>query len=242
MLSYEIAVLRILLKKRSTVEVSSLVDGFPDNSEANVLEAISNLYSLGYIAVSDSLFPRSVSLNKSMRLEALRIVDPSRVNEEQSLRDCSGQEIVNPGTSESSIADNEKSNTPKLLVMTKAFALAFIVLGSTLVVGNTLFHYLPAGNNQNPADLSSYHQSIASMPSSYHQSIASMPSITPQKTALPSFVVATIILPTSGPFQDRVFMENGGIGNINHTFHSVIIDYGNEKTSGTSTLYMFLRI
>jgi hypothetical protein len=178
-----------------------------------------------------------------MRLEALRIVDPSRVNEEQSLRDCSGQEIVNPGTSESSIADNEKSNTPKLLVMTKAFALAFIVLGSTLVVGNTLFHYLPAGNNQNPADLSSYHQSIASMPS-----------ITPQKTALPSFVVATIILPTSGPFQDRVFMENGGpfqdrvfmenggIGNINHTFHSVIIDYGNEKTSGTSTLYMFLRI
>jgi len=231
MLSYEIAVLRILLKKRSAVEVSSLVDGFPDNSEANVLEAVSNLYSLGYITVSDSLFPRSVSLNKSMRLEALRIVDPSRVKEQQSLRDCSGQESVSPGTSEGSIADNEKAKTPKLLVVTKAFALAFIVLGSTLVAGNTLFHYLPAGNNQNPTDLSSYHQSTASMPS-----------VTPQKTGLPSFVVATIILPTSEPFQDRVFMGNGGIGNINHTFHSVIIDYGNEKTSGTSTLYMFLRI
>src|SRR5215831_1972217 len=99
MLSYEIAVLRILLKKRSSVEISSLVNGFPDNSEANVLDAISNLYSLGYIRASDSLFPRSVSLNKSMRLEALRIVYPSLVKEQQALRDYLGKEIVNPETS-----------------------------------------------------------------------------------------------------------------------------------------------
>jgi len=231
MLSYEIAVLRILLKKRSAVEISSLVNGFPDNSEANVLDAISNLYSLGYIRASDSLFPRSVSLNKSMRLEALRIVDPSLVKEQQALRDSLGKEIVNHETRDNSSVDNEKSKVPKQLVMTKAFALAFIVIGSTLVAGNTLFHYLPTANNQNPAGLSSYHQSTASM--SY---------TTPQKTALPPFVFATIILPTSGPLQDKVFVENGGTGNISDTFHRVIIDYGSEKTSGTSTLYMFLKI
>ena len=231
MLSYEIAVLRILLKKRSAVEVSSLVNGFPDNSEANVLDAISNLYSLGYIRTSDSLFPRSVSLNKSMRLEALRIVDPSLVKEQQSSRDYLGKDIVNPETSDNSNVDNEKSKSPKMLVMTKAFALAFIVIGSTLVAGNTLFHYLPTGNNQNPAGLSSYHQSTASV--SYTK---------PQKTALPSLVFTTIILPTSGPLQDKVFVENGGTGKISDTFHRVIIDYGSEKTAGTSTLYMFLKI
>ena len=231
MLSYEIAVLRILLKKRSAVEVSSLVDGFPDNSEANVLKAISNLHSLGYIGVSDSIFPRSISLNKSRRHEALRIVDPSLIKERYSSRDCLRKEIVNLETSSISNAYNEKSKTPKQLVITKAFALIFIVLGSLLVAGNTLFHYLPTGNNQNPAGLSSYHQSTASISTT-----------AAQKAALPSFVFATIILPADGPLQDRVFVENGGTGNISSTFHRVIIDYGSEKTSGTSTLYMFLKI
>lgn len=231
MLSYEIAVLRILLKKRSAVEVSSLVDGFPDNSEDNVLKAISNLHSLGYIGVSDSIFPRSISLNKSRRHEALRIVDPSLIKERFSSRDCLGKESVNPETSSISNAYNEKSKNTKQLFITKAFALIFIVLGSLLVAGNTFFHYLPSGNNQNLASLSSYHQSTASISTT-----------TAQKAALPSFVVATIILPANGPWQDRVFVENGGIGNTSSTFHRVIIDYGSEKTSGTSTLYMFLKI
>ena len=231
MLSYEIAVLRILLKKRSAVEVSSLVDGFPDNSEASVLKAISNLHSLGYIGVSDSIFPRSISLNKSRRHEALRIVDPSLIKERDASRDCLGKESLNPKTSRISNAYTEKSKSPKQLVITKAFALTFIVLGSLLVAGNTLVHYLPTGNNQNPAGLSSYHQSTAPISTT-----------TAHKAALPSFVFATIILPANGPLQDRVFVQNGDIGNTGSTFHRVIIDYGSEKTSGTSTLYMFLKI
>ena len=72
---YEIAVLRILVKKHIPIKVSNLINGFPDNSENNVLQAVSNLHFLGYIAVYDSL-PQHISLTKEMRKEVLKIVTP----------------------------------------------------------------------------------------------------------------------------------------------------------------------
>lgn len=72
---YEIAVLRILVKKHHPMKVSNLVNGFPDNSGDNVLQAVSNLHFLGYISVYDSL-PHYISLSKDMRKEYYKLLIP----------------------------------------------------------------------------------------------------------------------------------------------------------------------
>ncbi len=65
---YEIAVLRILVKKHHLMKVSNLVNGFPDNSGDNVLQAISKLHFLGYISVYDTPV-QYISLSKDTRKE-----------------------------------------------------------------------------------------------------------------------------------------------------------------------------
>ena len=65
---YEIAVLRILVKKLRPMKMSNLVNGFPDNSGDNVLQTISNLHFLGYISVYDAPV-HYISLSKDTRKE-----------------------------------------------------------------------------------------------------------------------------------------------------------------------------
>lgn len=67
--------MRIAIKKHMPIPISYLIEGFPDNSEDFVLEAISNLFNLGYIS-----YPYSekdhITYNKERRKEILRIIDP----------------------------------------------------------------------------------------------------------------------------------------------------------------------
>lgn len=73
--SFEIAIIRIVIKKQKPIPISSLIEGFPNNSEDFVLQAISNLFKLGYISYPYSK-KNHITYNKEKRKEILRIIDP----------------------------------------------------------------------------------------------------------------------------------------------------------------------
>jgi hypothetical protein len=46
---FEVAVLRVLIKRQQPVKLSTLVSGFPDDVEDDVLSAVSGLKLCGYL-------------------------------------------------------------------------------------------------------------------------------------------------------------------------------------------------
>jgi hypothetical protein len=73
--SFEIAVLRILVKRQQPLKLSGLVSGFPDDCEDSVLSAISSLKLQGYILLDDYQPNGYVSINRERRKEILYIVN-----------------------------------------------------------------------------------------------------------------------------------------------------------------------
>jgi hypothetical protein len=73
--TFEIAILRVLIKRQQPLKLSTLVNGFPDDSEDNVLSAISSLKLQGYVMLDDYQPNGYVSINKARRKEILQIVD-----------------------------------------------------------------------------------------------------------------------------------------------------------------------
>lgn len=73
--TFEVAVLRVLVKRQQPVKLSTLVTGFPDDSEDNVLSALSSLKLQGYLILDDYQPNGYVSINKARRKEILQIVD-----------------------------------------------------------------------------------------------------------------------------------------------------------------------
>jgi hypothetical protein len=51
--TFEVAVLRVLVKRHAPLKLSMLVSGFPDDCEDDVLAAVSSLKLAGYIVLSD---------------------------------------------------------------------------------------------------------------------------------------------------------------------------------------------
>ncbi len=73
--TFEVAVLRILIKRQQPLKLSTLVSGFPDNCEDSVLSAISSLRLHGYILLNDHQPNGYMSINRERRKEILQIVD-----------------------------------------------------------------------------------------------------------------------------------------------------------------------
>ena len=73
--TFEVAVLRILIKRQQPMKLSALVNGFPDDSEDNVLSAVSSLKLQGYLVLDDYQPNGYLLLNKARRKEILQIVD-----------------------------------------------------------------------------------------------------------------------------------------------------------------------
>lgn len=85
---FEIAVLRVLIKRQQPMKLSVLVSGFPDDSEDNVLSAISNLKLHGYLVFDDYQPNGYISINRERRKEILQMVDSDiHVHKFQSLPD-----------------------------------------------------------------------------------------------------------------------------------------------------------
>src|SRR5919202_3556388 len=73
--TFEFAVLRILIKRQQPLKLSTLVSGFPDDFEDNVLSAVSSLQLHGFVVLDDSQPNGDVSINRERRKEILQIVD-----------------------------------------------------------------------------------------------------------------------------------------------------------------------
>src|SRR5918912_4424374 len=74
--SFEIAILRILVKMQKPVSIPFLVEGFPNNSEDFVLWAIGNLLKSGFISYLVNQKRDCIIYNKAKRKEILKIIDP----------------------------------------------------------------------------------------------------------------------------------------------------------------------
>ena len=74
--SFEIAILRMLVKMQKPVSIPYLAEGFPNNSEDFVLWAIDNLLKSGFISYLDNQKRDRIMYNKQKRKEILKIIDP----------------------------------------------------------------------------------------------------------------------------------------------------------------------
>jgi len=232
--AYEIAVLRILVKNHHPMKVSNLVKGFPDNSEDNVLQAISKLHFLGYVSIYDTPV-QSISLSRDTKKEVLKIVIPNLNEESQTKQYCFDQRVVSPHVSKNlDETKNNKRINLRPLVQTGTIALAAIAIGLVIATGGSLFqYYVPTANNQEPASiLLLYHPSSFSTTTDKFQSLYT--STPAQEAGLNSFAVATMVSTGGGSFIDNVFVHN------NNTFHRIIIEGGTEKVSDVSTT-MYLK-
>ncbi|MFL6522332.1 MAG: hypothetical protein ACJ71B_02505 [Nitrososphaera sp.] len=80
--AFELAILRVLIKRQQPVKLSTLVSGFPDDCEDGVLSAVSSLRLHGYINLNDYQLNGHVAINRERRKEILRIVDPTITSDE----------------------------------------------------------------------------------------------------------------------------------------------------------------
>jgi hypothetical protein len=76
--SYVTAILRILVKRQENpIEISNLIDGFPNYFKAEVSSAVFHLRTLGYISIYHSpTGNKYVYLNLERRREVLRLINP----------------------------------------------------------------------------------------------------------------------------------------------------------------------
>jgi hypothetical protein len=80
--TFEVAVLRVLIKRQQPVKLSILVNGFPDDCEDGVLSAVSRLKLQGYILIDDYQPNGYVSINRERRKEVLQIVNSDIYSQE----------------------------------------------------------------------------------------------------------------------------------------------------------------
>jgi hypothetical protein len=127
--SYEIAILRMLVKRQAPIKVSDLISGFPDNTGDRVLHAISNLHSSGYVLVHGPPFDGYLLLTKDKRREAMKIISPSISNDSQ---------VTVSSCSEQVVAPRVKNKTFTLLAIVGIAALSIMMISAlaTTLVGS----------------------------------------------------------------------------------------------------------
>ncbi len=231
--AYEIAVLRILVKKHHPMKVSNLVKGFPDNSEDNVLQAISKLHFLGYVSIYDTPV-QSISLSRDTKKEVLKIIIPN-FHEEYQTRQCfPSQHVVSPVSKNVDEPKNNKRISLKPIAQTGTIVLAAIVIGSVIATGVSLLQYSPMANNHEPAGiLLLYHPaSFFTTTDGLQPTSTSSTTAQAQETGLDSFAVATAVGPGGGSLE-HVFV------NDDNTFHRIIIEDDAGKISNVpTTIYL----
>ena len=112
------------------MKLSALVNGFPDDSEDNVLSAVSTLKLQGYLVVDDYQPNGYVSINKARRKEILQVVDS----------DIHSREFETPQVKEkdddSSISVPERKSPRQVAARHKiAPGIRTIAFSSLLIVG-----------------------------------------------------------------------------------------------------------
>jgi hypothetical protein len=128
--TFEVAVLRILIKRQQPLKLSALVNGFPDDCEDGVLSAVSSLRLQGYIMLNDYQPNGYVSLNRERRKHILQILDPDINSDKFEALHTKKEENHN------SISIKEKKSFGKLIPRYPiSHAVRTIAISSLLIIG-----------------------------------------------------------------------------------------------------------
>jgi hypothetical protein len=131
--SYELAILRILVKRHTPIKIPDLISGFPDNSEFSVLDAIYRLHSLGYVSIDDRThYQRYLLLTKEKKEEAAEIVSSNIGNVTQIRDKFYEKQIINP-----SIKNGSGTSKTLLLTMMGVTAFSILLSGLAIVIVNS---------------------------------------------------------------------------------------------------------
>jgi hypothetical protein len=125
---FEVAVLRILIKRQQPLKLSTLVSGFPDDCEDSVLSAVSSLKLHGFVLLDDYQPNGDVSINRERRKEVLQIVDS----------DIYSHELEAPHTTEKSnnISIKEKKSFARTITRYQiSQGIRAVAISSLLIVG-----------------------------------------------------------------------------------------------------------
>jgi hypothetical protein len=141
--SYEIAILRILIKMQKPVSIPYLVEGFPNNSEDFVLWAIGNLLKSGFICYLDNQKRDCIIYNKQKRKEILKSIDPlpDLGTDTEALSSIPKQELKEQKpilTTDGKIGSSSRSHSVhKQPYRAKiAWAISILSIGSVIILGN----------------------------------------------------------------------------------------------------------
>jgi hypothetical protein len=197
--SYEIAVLRILVKRQTPIKISDLIFGFPDNSGGRVLHAISNLHSLGYVLIYGAPFDGYLLLAKDKRREAIRIISSNISNDNQARGSSYSEQIVNPSI---------KNKTFILLAMMGIAALSIVIISALAITsaGSPLsYPSTPYLSRYVSMDQLSSSPISVFTPSDQYTGSTSLRESTGPNTFV---VISSISEPTTIPMVDRVSTAN----------------------------------
>jgi len=197
--SYEIAILRILVKRQTPIKISDLIFGFPDNSGGRVLHAISNLHSLGYVLIYGAPFDGYLLLAKDKRREAIRIISSNISNDNQARGSSYSEQIVNPSI---------KNKTFILLAMMGIAALSIVIISALAITsaGSPLsYPSTPYLSRYVSMDQLSSSPISVFTPSDQYTGSTSLRESTGPNTFV---VISSISEPTTIPMVDRVSTAN----------------------------------
>ena len=228
--SYEVAILRILVKRQAPIRVSDLISGFPDNSGGRVLHAISNLHSLGYVLIYGAPFDGYLLLTKDKRREAIEIISSNISNNNQARGSSYSEQIVN---------SNVRNKSFILLAIVGIAALSIVIISalaitfasSPLSYPSTLYlsRYVPMDQ------LSSSPISVFISSDQYTGS-----TLLPESTGPNAFVVisSNISEPTTIPMVDRISTANTNSG----SFYTIFLEIDDYTDTEPDTLSSFQQI
>jgi hypothetical protein len=228
--SYEVAILRILVKRQAPIRVSDLISGFPDNSGGRVLHAISNLHSLGYVLIYGAPFDGYLLLTKDKRREVIEIISSNISNNNQARGSSYSEQIVN---------SNVRNKSFILLAIVGIAALSIVIISalaitfasSPLSYPSTLYlsRYVPMDQ------LSSSPISVFISSDQYTGS-----TLLPESTGPNAFVVisSNISEPTTIPMVNRISTANTNSG----SFYTIFLEIDNYTDTEPDALSSFQQI
>ncbi len=215
--TYEIAILRILVKKQHPIKISTLIDGFPDSTGDNVLQAVSKLHFLGYVSVSDFHSSKYICLCRDMAKEVLKIVNPDSNKEYQITQNSHNDFIINPPAIGKEDKTKSNQNSSRQLVLSGAIVLAAIVIVSVITTGASLLQYLPAANDQKLTNIIRPDPVSFSNLGQKYQSVNNLVPTLPRQGDLYFLTITTTNGSDSRLFIDGVFVVEDSINN-NHNY------------------------
>jgi hypothetical protein len=129
--TFEVAVLRILVKRQQPLKLSTLVSGFPDDCEDNVLSAVSSLKLHGFVVLDDYQPNGDVSINRERRKEILQIVDSDIYSHELKQAPHRNEKSNNENNS-----IREKTSFPRIITRYQnSQGIRAMAISSLLIVG-----------------------------------------------------------------------------------------------------------